>query len=105
MFDDSLRVRENAIAQADAHSGPEWRSQASAWLRGYLEDHAFLRPDDARHNGCPAPPDDEWRALGSVVRAAARDGWMEKAGYAPRASGHRTPSPVWRSLLYREAVA
>lgn len=105
MFDDALRVRDNAIARTEHHAGPEWRDQALAWLRGYLETHHELPPDAASRYGCPEPPDGEWRAMGSIYRRAARDGWMEKCGAAPRASGHLTWAPVWRSRIYKAAVA
>ncbi len=100
LFEAAAAARDEGIRVSADNAGTEWQDAALSWLRGYLVTHARLLPDDARHGGCPVPPSGEWRALGAVFKKAARQGWMHRDGWAPRASGHLSPGPVWRSNIW-----
>ena len=98
-LEDVARARDEAIQRVSANAGDEWVEQARAWLYGWLRTHGEYLPDTARVQSCPAPPND-WRAFGAVVRYAIGQGWMVRDGEAPRLSGHLSPGPKYRSLIF-----
>lgn len=37
------------------------------------------------------------RSFGAVIRSLARDGVIQKIGYAPAVTSHRSPKPLWEA--------
>jgi hypothetical protein len=92
-----------AIERVTAHAPTEWRRRALQAVRTTAQRLDELTVDDVR----PSLPDDvpvyDERALGSVMRAAARAGWIQSTRtYKPseRPEAHSRPMLVWRSHLY-----
>lgn len=104
-MESAIRARDEAITRVTASAGEAWLEQAYQWLVVFLRYHPHLRPDDAKSCGCPPPPSGEWRAFGPVVARARREGLIERAGTAPRASGHGAEAPRWQSLIFEEDAA
>src|SRR5690606_3006248 len=78
----------------------EWCAVALEWLRHHLQLHDTVFPPALWALGLPMPPNGAHRAIGSVIRRALRDGWMEPTGeYRRSASSNGAPKPVYRSLL------
>lgn len=91
--------RDAAIAQVEAHSPPEWRVEAFAFLTEYLRTHREMFVDDLWTAGLPVPP--ELRALGALFNRAVRAGLMRKTDrYLPSVRSHLSPKVVWRSLSF-----
>lgn len=97
-------AKEDAIAAAEAHADAEWKEAAyvAVWrVAGQVEhfttDHVWrllAQEPFATH---------EPRALGAVMRLAAKDGMVRATGaYWPssRARCHGRPVRVWESRIY-----
>lgn len=113
MTSDQLTL-EDAIAQgqdgatlASEAAGIEWLDYATEFVRTYLEQHDFLHVDELWDAGLAAPVSP--RALGAVMKHAARSGWMEPIESnlfgvpgevcRPSVRSHGQLKRVWRSLL------
>lgn len=88
-----------AVEHADRVE-PAWSERALAALQRYCAANpAEFTAEVARvamhADGLSHPPDG--RAWGAVFKVAARRGWIEQVGYAPRRSGNMTPAPLWRA--------
>lgn len=103
---DGTAEREEAIARADEHADPDWKEiayRAIVWLaRVYSE---FTTDDvwDAMVRWYPQATTHEPRALGAIMRKAARNGVIEKTDRVResiRPVCHRNPKAVWRSRVY-----
>jgi hypothetical protein len=91
--------RDAGIAQAQRSADQKWLDEAWRWLNEHLRNNATFFSDDAWESGLERPR--EARAFGPVVLRASRAGLMVKTNeMRPRTSGHMTPAPVWRSLVY-----
>jgi hypothetical protein len=98
------------MARAERSAAPEWwnfmleAALAVARLNEYLTtDHV---EDWRRSHGGPTTP--ERRALGPLMRTAARRGYFEKTGRVERSGMrvcHARDKAVWRSLVYQGAGA
>jgi hypothetical protein len=98
---DARVARDEAMERVETNAGDEWRTEAWAWLHGYLETHGELFPDTDLRDG---PEPRERRAWGVLVRRALKEGLIVGTGeFRARTRGHCTPGPVYRSLIYREA--
>jgi hypothetical protein len=92
------RQRDEAIAQAEANADVEWRDTALRFLRRYAEAHTTVFVDDLWAAGMPRPR--EARALGAVMKRAAREGLIENTGSGrPSIASNLAMKPVWRSLV------
>lgn len=104
----AAQLREIAIARADAAAKEQWKEDALAAVYICAELHKefttttvwfWLSKD---HNfKMPAEP----RAMGPVIRRAHKLGWIEPTDRfvnTNRASRHRAPVRIWRSLTYGE---
>jgi len=101
MFTEALDPNPDIVGRTAENAGEAWVHAARRWLERYLTENPYLRPDDAKRNGCPVPPTGEWRAFGSIIRHALKHGLMVRAGEAPRGSGHGAMAPRYRSLIFR----
>jgi len=91
------------------NAGEPWQDSALAALHRYLRLHKTMFVDDLWD---ALPPCDSDRALGAVIKDAARQGWMAKLKVPgvhpdafvarPSARSNGTPKPVWRSALYNQ---
>ena len=72
--------RDDGMARAVAHSGPEWLAYAYDFVQVYLERNEFLFCDDVWAAGLIEP--ESPRAFGQVMKHALRSGWMEKTDRA-----------------------
>jgi hypothetical protein len=93
----------NATAGADAQC-PNWSDLALEWLRTYARDHASFiseqATDAARNWGLVEPSNP--KAWGGVFKRAARDGVIQRDGFGVSNRRHRSPTPLWRSAVYKE---
>ena len=96
--------RDDALARVTRKADPEWIEAARTAIRKtatelseFIVDHVF-----ERMNFALSTHDD--RAIGALIREAARDRIIERTErFIPsfRASHHACPRRVWRSLIYR----
>lgn len=96
---DQLELDEAIESVAD-NAGPVWRAHALAAVRKAAERHPELTVDDV-HEHITLPVLDA-RALGHVMRTAARDGLIAATGEyrtSRRPATHGRPCRVWRSRL------
>lgn len=90
-----------AMAQAERAAQPDFLKQAAAWIRSrpsgfrFTTDELWAHLDDV---GAWTP---EPRAIGAVIRAAARHHLIASDGtYVPscRPEAHQRPVPVWTRI-------
>jgi hypothetical protein len=103
-LEDAEAGRDEGLRVVTENAGELWRDEARAWLYGFLRANAIYLPDAAWCHGCPEPPNTR-KAFGAIIRYAVAPAqkWMVHEGYRPRLSGHATPGPYYRSLIYRGA--
>lgn len=90
--------RDDGVKRAHDHALEEFKREAFAAVRAYLERHETMHVDDLAPE-LPALPGDR-RALGPVFLRAVREGLMEKTDlYRPSVASNMTPKVVWRSLV------
>lgn len=99
LFPAPAHERDRGMARATAHAEADhdgWGAQAYDWLVAYAQmGHSFLAHEAiVASRGCV--PVASGKAWGSVFVRAARDGVLEKVGYAPDPHRHLNPAPVWR---------
>lgn len=94
-------ARDAALAQVDAGADPRWKALALDAVRRTCEQRAEFISDDVWEVG-NLPSTREDRALGPVLRQAARQGMCVKTDRVrPSVRSHLSGKPVWRSLLVR----
>jgi hypothetical protein len=77
-----------------------WREIAISHVDDYARKHAVFLAEDviADADGkVPEPP--SRKAWGAVMQRAAREGTIEKAGYAPARTSNCSPKVLWRSRI------
>jgi hypothetical protein len=100
LFDDARAARDAAVTAVDAHAEPEWKELALEAVRRTCEALPEFICDDIWEVG-QLPSAREDRALGAVMRRAAREGLCVRTDRTrPSVRSHLSPKPVWRSLLY-----
>lgn len=95
---DACLRRETGIARVALAAGSEWIEAAAAHLRDYARrtyGQPFLIEDAAQVYRGAAPPNA--KSWGPAALAAARRGWIRKAGYAPARSSNLSPKCTWRA--------
>lgn len=99
-------AREDGIGRADAHANPEWRDVAlDAVRRAALRNLEFTTDAILPFLNETSVTTHEPRALGPVMLAAMRQGWIEPTDRVERStsvSRHCAKKQVWRSRLYKE---
>lgn len=92
-------ARDAALERVEEATDEEWRMMALAAVkRTCLTLDEFIVDDVWRIADLPRTRED--RALGPVMRAAARSQWCSKTDrMRPSIRSHLSGKPVWRSLL------
>lgn len=100
LFDEP--TMDEAIASVAVNAGVEWMATADQAIRRAAQQHAEITADEVRALLDDEPHD--WRALGSAIQNAARDGVIERVPSEFRISArpetHSRPLAVWRSLIF-----
>lgn len=109
MSNDAQRAKNAAMAQVGAAANPAWLDLMLQLAFEVSQKHPFFTSDDvmAAYHAIQSPSKPlthEPRALGPVMRQAARLGYCQKASVPPlpsrRRSRHACPLAVWRSLVF-----
>ena len=104
---DAERVRDDAIARAERHALQQWKDLTMATIKElavmcprFTTDDVWIElsrtPDVAKH---------EPRALGSMIRAAYKLGWVAPTDQyvkSRRPECHARPVKVWRSRFWED---
>lgn len=97
------RVKERAIDRVERAADEDWLSLVSGLVRHLALTRETLTTDDVWAGiGDRVAEPSEPRAMGAVMRTAARSGWVEATDRTVKSSRvkcHRRPIRVWRSLL------
>lgn len=113
LFDSPATVavaRERGHAAAEAASDraeriePSWRAKALAAVQEHARSHEWFLVEDLR-GSISMPPGADRRALGHVVKDAAKLGLVVADGFAPAVSSNGSAKVRWRSLIYRSRIA
>ncbi len=95
-------LRDAGMAQAEGAAPEEWKGLAAIALRDVRDRGPEFTSEDVRdlleERGTGDPP--EPRAMGPVMMAAHRRGYIEPSGAwtsSTRASSHRMPKRLWKS--------
>jgi len=107
-FDYSAAKHAKAVAmdQVDLNANPAWKELMIQLVRVVALTHPTFTTDDVMilyHEIEDAPVTHEPRALGPVMRSAAKLGYCHATDLVEksiRASNHRRPLGVWQSLIY-----
>lgn len=95
--------RDDGMARAIEHAEsdqPGWAGIALDFLRGYARMHVdFLAEDVVAAAAMLVPDPPDGRAWGYVFRRAAREGVIQKAGYAPAKTSNLSPKVMWASRV------
>lgn len=93
--------RDAGICAAAEHADsvdPSWSFKAYAWLCQYAYDHQYLTCIPVTRQ-FPSPTTN--KAYGSLFVKAQRDGIIEKVGYVENPERHNSPTPQYRSLIWK----
>lgn len=96
-------VRNEAMARVEANADEIWKAAAKDALYRSACELPVLTSDDVMDRLDGTASTHELRAMGPIMLAGARNGWIAKADCAAvpsrRASLHASPRTVWRSLI------
>lgn len=99
-------LTEEAIGLVDAHAQPAWKVEVFRAIEALAQRQPDLTTDDVweyLHLHDLAHGTHEKRAMGAVMRAAAKAGIIEITDSVRRSNRpvcHQNPKRVWRSLLH-----
>lgn len=102
------KLKEDGMKRAVDHANAvhkEWSEVAYDFLKGYIEINPMFMTEDVRFASqgiVPSPPSQ--RAWGSVIRRAAVEGIIFKAGTKSVKNGkaHMAFATVWKSLIVKQ---
>lgn len=103
-FTEAERARDDAIARAERHAVDEWKTVTFGIIRQLAECSPSFTTDDVwlALQKVPEVATHEPRALGSMMREAAKSGWIvptDRYVNSQRPECHARPVKVWRSRL------
>lgn len=103
MFDAQLgaKLADDGIRRADEHADRDWKQEAYEAVADLALFCDHFTTDDV-HERLAGATTHEPRAMGAIMRRAARDGLIEATDRyvaSDRAVAHRNPKRVWRSLV------
>ena len=97
--------KDDGMRRVDAHANEAWKMAADIATVTAALALPKLTADDVHKRINPNVYTHDLRALGPVMKRAARNGWIEKAPEpgreTMRPSSHRRPLQVWNSLIYK----
>lgn len=104
-IDEAISRREDAIVRANRHAVETWKTATFGVIRHLAETCLSFTTDDVwmALQEIPDVATHEPRALGSMMREAAKSGWITPTdGYvnSQRPTCHARPVRVWRSRLW-----
>lgn len=104
---DAMGARDDAIARAERHAVDAWKTATFGVIRQLAESCASFTTDDVwlALQKLPDVATHEPRALGSMMRQAAKSGWIEPTDRyvnSQRPECHARPVKVWRSRLRKQ---
>jgi hypothetical protein len=104
MFDSNLGaiLRDDGIRRADEHADRDWKRAAYEAVSNLALFREHFTTDDVHELLGDAVSTHEKRAMGAIMRRAARDGLIEATDRyvaSDRPEAHRNPKRVWRSLV------
>ncbi len=94
---------DEAVARVEEHADPEWKVRALDAINTCALSFPHFTTDAVWALLDGGPETHERRALGAVMRDAARRGWIEsteRTEQAARVVAHQRPQRVWHSLIY-----
>jgi hypothetical protein len=74
---------------------PGWTYLAALAIRNHAKGRKPFRIEEVALSFPDKPPDG--RAWGHAARAAQRNGWIRRVGYAPAASSNGSPKCLWEA--------
>lgn len=100
---DAAAARDRAMTQVTENADTAWRSRALEAVRRTAELRAEFIVDDVWDvGGLESTRED--RALGPVMLAARRAGWIRKTDRVrPSVRSHLSGKPVWLSLIHNDS--
>jgi hypothetical protein len=99
-LDQARADRDQAMHRVEQHADPDWKRDALLAVRRTCLAMPEFICDDVWELGRLREPL-ESRALGPVIRRAAKLGWCSRTDrVAPSVRSHGSPKPLWRSNLY-----
>jgi hypothetical protein len=103
-------VTDRAVAEVGRHAQDNWIADMLDAVRSCCAHMERFTTDDvwqAFHDLGYSSATHETRAMGAVIRQAAKDGLCEATpdfGVSKRPEAHRCPKRIWRSLIFAPAV-
>lgn len=97
---DTISVTDEAVERSYAAADDDWRDRASSAITRCASKYAEFTTDEVWAEGLEQPL--EGRALGGVMRRAARDGIIKKTDRVRLSTNpirHRRPMAVWQSMV------
>ncbi len=94
---------DEAIERVEEHADPEWKAHALDAIESCARSFPTFTTDAVWALLDGGPETHEPRALGAVMREAARRGWVEstdRTEQTARVHAHQRPARVWHSLIY-----
>lgn len=97
-------ARDEALKAVDRHADTRWKLDALAAVELTCRTLPEFMVDDVWETGRLESTRED-RAMGAVMRAAARNGWCVKTNLMrPSKRSHLSGKPVWRSLIFGHVV-
>ena len=98
-FDHAKRARDDALERVERNAMEAWKREALAAVERTCRELPEFFADDIWDRGLDSTRED--RALGPIMRTAARNGWCVKTDRVrPSKRSHLSGKPVWKSLIY-----
>lgn len=101
----SREAKRSSMRQVDDNANAAWKAAAYDAVERAAKERPYLTTDDVVLRISDNVNTHEWRALGPIMRKAAKLKWIEKATgvdalFCQRRSRHSAPLQVWKSLIY-----
>ncbi len=104
----SARLRDHGILSAEQHAAPDFKAWAWVAVFRCALLHEFFTTDQVWAKIPAEVVTHENRAMGAVMRAAAKQRWItttDRTRKTERIAAHRRPCMLWRSRLITERAA
>lgn len=88
--------RDDGMARVEANAEPDWKAMAREIVSEYRSGQTFLMEDVRAELERRGAAVHDRRALGPVIIGCAKDGLVEKAGFAVAKTSNLSPKVLWR---------